>query len=142
MDNDNLFDPINRMVEFGMGLAIAQQMVKSMNLTNDTVKIPGSFQDYRAKYLSRVCRQCGNMNPVEARFCGKCGEKLIIESPQTKSCLQCNTVNEINAKFCISCGTPFEQNLCSSCKTENPIDAKFCKNCGEKLLSFEKESSK
>ena len=128
------------MVEFWMGLAIAQQMVKSMNMTNETVKIPGNFQDFHAKFLSRMCRKCGNSNPVEARFCGKCGDKLLVETPQVKSCMKCNSSNDQNSKFCIGCGAPFEQNLCPSCKTENPIDAKFCKNCGEKFPIVEQST--
>ena len=42
MDNSNFFS-INRLVEFGMGLAIAQQMVKTMNQSIETMKVPGSF---------------------------------------------------------------------------------------------------
>ncbi len=141
MDNDNLFDPINRMVEFGMGIAIAQQMVKSMNMTNDTVKVPGSFQDFHAKFLSRICRKCGNSNSVEARFCAKCGDKLLIESTQVKICLKCNASNEVTSKYCIDCGAALENFICSQCNTENPSTAKFCKNCGNKITIVESSSS-
>jgi ribosomal protein L40E len=133
MDNDNLFDPVNRMVEFGMGLAIAQQMVKSMNMTNENVKIPGNFQDFHSKFLSRICQSCGISNPVESRFCSKCGDKLLIETIQSKLCPKCNTSNDYNSKYCIECGETLVSNACSKCNTENPNTAKFCKNCGNKL---------
>ena len=141
MDNDTLFDPMQRMVEFGMGMAIAQQMVKSMNMTNENVKIPGSFQDFHAKYLSRICKSCGNSNPVEARFCSKCGDKLLIESPQVKICQKCNTSNDVTSKYCIDCGAALENFICSQCNTENPSTAKFCKNCGNKITIIESSST-
>ena len=137
MDNDNLFDPVNRMVEFGMGLAIAQQMVKTMNMTNENVKIPGNFQDFHAKYLTRICKTCGNSNPVESRFCSKCGDKLLIELPQIMMCQKCNASNDSMSKYCIECGTSLESCICAQCNTENPSSAKFCKNCGKKMTTDE-----
>lgn len=43
MMNDDSFFSINRLVEFGMGLAIAQQMVNTMNEAMTSVCIPGSM---------------------------------------------------------------------------------------------------
>ncbi len=43
MMNDDSFFSINRLVEFGMGLAIAQQMVNTMNEAMTSVHIPGSM---------------------------------------------------------------------------------------------------
>ena len=141
MENDNLFDPINRMVEFGMGMAIAQQMVKSMNMTNENVKIPGSFQDFHTKYLSRICKTCGTSNTVESRFCSKCGDKLLIEAPKMKTCQKCNASNDATSKFCIDCGSTLESYICTQCNTENPSIAKFCKNCGNKMAIDEPSST-
>ena len=42
--NDNSFYSINRLVEFGMGMAMAQQMVRVMNETMQTMYVPGSIQ--------------------------------------------------------------------------------------------------
>ncbi|MDI1317763.1 DUF4339 domain-containing protein [Flavobacterium sp.] len=42
MNDDNFFS-INRLVEFGMGLAVAQQMVKTMNSAMTNMHIPGSM---------------------------------------------------------------------------------------------------
>lgn len=41
MDNSSFYS-IDRLVEFGMGMAMAQQMVKVMNETMQTMYIPGS----------------------------------------------------------------------------------------------------
>ena len=42
MDDESFFS-INRLVEFGMGVAIAQQMVRTMNESINTMQIPGSM---------------------------------------------------------------------------------------------------
>jgi hypothetical protein len=44
--NDDDFFSINKLVEFGMGMAVAQQMVKTMNEAVTTMKTPGTFQNY------------------------------------------------------------------------------------------------
>lgn len=40
--NDNSFYSIDRLMEFGMGMAMAQQMVKVMNDTMQTMHVPGA----------------------------------------------------------------------------------------------------
>lgn len=42
--NDQSFFSIDRLVEFGMSAAIAQQMVNSMNQTMQQMYVPGSIQ--------------------------------------------------------------------------------------------------
>jgi len=39
--NEDSFFSINRLVEFGMGLAVAEQMVKTMNCAMENIHIPG-----------------------------------------------------------------------------------------------------
>lgn len=41
MDNGNFYS-IDRLVEFGMGMAMAQQMIRVMNETMQTMYVPGS----------------------------------------------------------------------------------------------------
>ncbi len=43
MNNDNYFS-IDRLVEFGLGMAVAQQMVNSMNHALTNTAIPGAMQ--------------------------------------------------------------------------------------------------
>lgn len=42
--NDNNFFSIDRLVEFGMGMAMAQQMVQVMNKSMSQMYVPGSIQ--------------------------------------------------------------------------------------------------
>lgn len=46
--NDNSFFSIDRLVEFGMGMAMAQQMVGMMNQTMRQMYVPGSMQSMPA----------------------------------------------------------------------------------------------
>ncbi len=46
--NDDSFFSINRLVEFGMGIAVAQQMVKTMNDAMSNMHIPGSMNPMQA----------------------------------------------------------------------------------------------
>jgi len=46
--NDNNFFSINNLVEFGIGMTIAQQMVKSMNQSIETMKVPGASMHNQA----------------------------------------------------------------------------------------------
>jgi hypothetical protein len=41
--DDNSFFSINRLVEFGMGMAVAQQMVQTMNSAMTNMHVPGSM---------------------------------------------------------------------------------------------------
>ena len=41
--NEDSFFSINRLVEFGMGLAVAQQMVKTMNDAMSNMYVPGAM---------------------------------------------------------------------------------------------------
>lgn len=50
MDDNNFFS-INSLVEFGMGMAIAQQMVKTMNHSIDNMKVPGSYSTQQPQSL-------------------------------------------------------------------------------------------
>lgn len=43
MDNNSFFS-IDRLVEFGMGMAVANQMVSTMNRAMQTMPVPGSGQ--------------------------------------------------------------------------------------------------
>lgn len=47
--DDNSFFSINRLVEFGMGMAVAQQMVKTMNHTMQDMYVPGAMNSMQAQ---------------------------------------------------------------------------------------------
>ncbi len=44
------------------------------------------------------CPNCQTLNPINAKFCLECGNRLVI-------CPNCGTINLPVAKFCIECGT-------------------------------------
>lgn len=46
--NDSGFYSIDRLVEFGLGMAVAQQMVQTMNQAMQQVYVPGSIQSMPA----------------------------------------------------------------------------------------------
>jgi len=46
MENDSFFS-INRLVEFGMSLAVAQQMVNTMNSAINNMQVPGAMNPIR-----------------------------------------------------------------------------------------------
>lgn len=43
MDDNNFFS-VDKLIEFGMGMAMAQQMVRAMNQSMQSMYVPGSIQ--------------------------------------------------------------------------------------------------
>ncbi len=69
MDNNNFF-AIDKLVEFGMSLAIAKQMVDVMNQTINDMHIPGSIQSMPSPIISSIFvaingKQIGPISPNE-----------------------------------------------------------------------------
>lgn len=52
--NNNSFYSIDRLVEFGLGLSMAQQMVQMMNQTMQTMYVPGSIQSMPATQMPPI----------------------------------------------------------------------------------------
>jgi hypothetical protein len=63
MDQNNFFS-INNLVEFGMGLAIAQQMVKTMNHSIDNMNVPGSLQVNESQSLFYAILDSNQAGPL------------------------------------------------------------------------------
>ncbi|MBR6140384.1 MAG: DUF4339 domain-containing protein [Bacteroidaceae bacterium] len=68
--NDQNFFSIDRLVEFGMSAAIAQQMVKSMNQNMQSMYVPGSIQSMPQPapaiyYVAIDGQQTGPLNEAE-----------------------------------------------------------------------------
>lgn len=79
MDNDSFFS-IERLVEFGMGMAMAQQMVGMMNQTMRQMYVPGSIQTMPAAqpitfYVALNGQQVGPIS--ESEFSQMVSNKLI-----------------------------------------------------------------
>ena len=58
MDQSNFFS-INNLVEFGMGMAIAQQMVQTMNHTIGNMNVPGSMptQEQGSLFYAKISEE-------------------------------------------------------------------------------------
>ena len=84
--NDQNFFSIDRLVEFGMSAAIAQQMVKSMNQNMQSMYIPGSIQSMPQPtppaiyYVAIDGQQTGPLNEAELT-------KLIMQKQVSKDTL-------------------------------------------------------
>lgn len=66
MDSNNFYS-VDRLVEFGMSMAIAQQMVTMMNQTMQSMYIPGSIQSMphpiqQIYYVAIEGKQVGPLN--------------------------------------------------------------------------------
>ncbi len=66
MDNSNFFS-IDRLIEFGMGMAMAQQMVNMMNQSMQQMYVPGSIQsmphpNVQTFYVAINNQQVGPLN--------------------------------------------------------------------------------
>lgn len=69
MDDNNFFS-INRLMEFGLGMAMARQMVDTMNNTMQQIYIPGSIQSMprpmpQTYYVAIGGQQIGPLNDSE-----------------------------------------------------------------------------
>lgn len=100
----------------GLGLAPKMQEVMSNNLDKKE-------EDFK------VCKECGEKNNKNAKFCLSCGHKF-----EENICKKCGAKLAENAKFCGECGQKVSTTVkCSSCGKEYPAGTKFCPECGEKL---------
>ena len=83
--NENSFFSIDRLVEFGLGMTMAQQMVSMMNQTMQQMYVPGSMQSMPTPQIQSfyvaINGQC--VGPMtESEFC-----KLVTEQKVTKDSL-------------------------------------------------------
>ena len=55
-----------------------------------------------------ACASCGASLDKDAKFCGECGEEVVIQAPVT-NCPDCNAELAVGAKFCADCGKDLQQ---------------------------------
>ena len=69
MYDESSFFSINRLIEFGMGMGVAQQMVNTMNSTMQNMQIPGAgnrmYQPVLIYYAVLEGKQAGPFNETE-----------------------------------------------------------------------------
>lgn len=71
-----------------------------------------------------ICPHCNNSNSLNARYCARCGSKLVVPE-EVVVCPKCHTRNSPLANFCRNCGTAFKADEAT----------KICPKCGRTLSS-------
>lgn len=93
------------------------------------------------------CSQCGSDNPMQSRFCRKCGTSLGAHL----KCPQCGSENPGDFMFCIVCGAGLSgiqksvkgtQRKCRNCGNFNELEALFCVACGEDIIKASRGDQK
>lgn len=70
--------------------------------TSGVKDIANALQQGSEPSLSLNCNQCHHTNPIDAKFCNGCGEKLVLV------CHSCKHINTSDAHFCNQCGISLE----------------------------------
>ncbi len=110
----------------GLGMApMARELFAGMSANVDTSK-PAAQAAPAAE--ENACPHCGAKNPAGQKFCGECGQSVVVGLV----CPSCGKVNATGQKFCGDCGTKLSKK-CPSCGKENDLSQKFCGDCGTKL---------
>ena len=111
----------------GMGVGVGGAVGAGLgNLAQTTFSNVDIMQPKKTEAVT--CRACGESNPMTAKFCLNCGNKMVEE----QRCPDCGEVIVKGAKFCLSCGKRLI-NGCPNCGKELAIGAKFCVECGTKI---------
>ena len=120
---------VGDMVNFGMGMAAAQTVVKPMGemfsgLTNAAMGATSAS-------ANAVCPKCGSAVPANSKFCLECGTKIEALAADEVICPVCGKKVR-KGKFCLECGASLI-NKCPVCGAEVAPGGKFCPECGTKL---------
>ena len=85
-----------------------------------------------------ICPHCNNSNSLNARFCARCGAKLVVPE-EVVVCHKCHTRNNPLANFCRNCGTPLKSGamtkICPKCGREVASDENVCV-CGHSFAQI------
>ena len=112
----------NAGIGLGMGLGVAPAMGGLFSNISSNVNTNGQTD------TDVTCPHCGAKNTAGQKFCGTCGESIVVGIV----CPSCGKVNATGQKFCGTCGEKLSKK-CPSCGKENDMSQKFCGDCGTKL---------
>lgn len=114
----------NAGIGLGMGLGVAPAAgALFSNIAGNVNTAPAT-----AAAPENVCPHCGAKNPEGQKFCGECGQSIVVGVV----CPNCGKVNATGQKFCGDCGTKLSKK-CPTCGKEYDMSQKFCGDCGTKL---------
>lgn len=71
-------------------------------MTPGVIEISNALQQGKASNPLSTCHNCQQKNPMDAKFCNTCGEKLVL------ICHGCQHENTNDSHFCNHCGLPVE----------------------------------
>lgn len=99
----------------------------------------------------KLCPICQTITEIGEKFCGKCGQLLIVDNPVSNKISFKSVLPSPTAIICTNCGLQLEENesFCGSCGQVAPAktpknlpvmlaDTKFCPTCKAKLDADEK----
>jgi hypothetical protein len=72
------------------------------------------------------CPNCGELNPIDAKFCSECGHSLT----GRKKCPKCNAKVSPKADICEVCGEWLLDGVCKFCYSATEPDQVYCSECG------------
>ncbi|HEX2952630.1 MAG TPA: SPFH domain-containing protein [Bacillota bacterium] len=91
----------NSFAGFGMGAAIAQNVMQTLNNPAGGANIPTNPSVQAPQ--TQLCPKCQTPLPTGAKFCSGCGGTV---QPANSTCPNCQAVVANGAKFCMNCGKP------------------------------------
>lgn len=121
-------------VGLGAGAAMGNMFANAFNNNNNNNnnnQNQNQNQNVAGSVGEISCSSCGHKVAKDAKFCMKCGEKMVKEA-EKKPCVECGAELETNAKFCMDCGAKQEK-TCSECNATLGNNSKFCPECGAKV---------
>jgi ribosomal protein L40E len=91
MIKSNVSQAFSTGIGLAFGLTMGQYMFQAMKPPEKMIK------------QVIVCLRCGGKNPVENKFCGRCGQALY--PPPSIQCPKCGSTMPFNVSFCRRCGS-------------------------------------
>ncbi len=111
--NDDYFFSVNRLVEFGLSLAISQQMVKTMNDAMTNMKTPGTFPNFQVQQKNFFVlvdgEQKGPLNEDEITKLivdGKITKETFVWIPGSQGWAFASKINDVNKLFLLTPPSP------------------------------------
>lgn len=120
------------MLGLGVGMAAMGAMAPQVGEMMKGFNIGGTVAGNTQETQTMKCPNCGNVLPVNAKFCLECGTKIETISDNEMICPVCGEKTP-KGKFCVECGQSLISK-CPNCGADIPYGGKFCFECGTRLM--------